>query len=319
MTFHRTVALALSILSGAALAQSYPSKVVRLVVPYPPGGSAEAQARIVAQALSDDWKQPVIIENKPGAGTTVGAAYVAKAAPDGYTLYLSGTSHSISVTLYKDLGYDAVKSFTPISLVAVSPLILTVHTGVKADSVREFIALAKAKPNALSYASSGSGASPHLSAEMFASAAGFTAVHVPFKGTGPATAALLGAQVDYSFADVAVIPNLRAGKLKALAVTTARRSSMLPDVPTIAEAAILPGYETTNWSALLAPPGLPRPLLMQINTALRNAIKLPEVRDRFAAQGFETLGSSPEELEAHLASEVRKYAKAIADSGAKVD
>lgn len=312
------LAAALIAATGTAGAQQdYPSRLVRLVIPFPPGGSAEAQARIIAQALSDDWKQPVVIENKPGGGTTIGAAFVAQSKPDGYTLYLAGTSHSISQSLYKNLPYHAVRSFAPVSLVAVSPFILTVHPGVAAKNAQELIALAKAKPGSLSYASSGSGAGPHLSAELFKSAAGIDAVHVPFKGSGPAMAALLGAQVDYTFADVAAIPMFTTGKLRALAVTTRQRSAFLPDVPTMMEAGL--AYETSNWSALLAPAGTPREIVARINASVQVALRLPEVRQRFNAQGFEPVGMAPDALEAHLNAEVAKYAKAIADSGARVD
>jgi len=259
----------------------------------------------------------VVIENKPGGGTTIGAAFVAQSKPDGYTLYLAGTSHSISQSLYKNLPYHAVRSFAPVSLVAVSPFILTVHPGVAAKNAQELIALAKAKPGSLSYASSGSGAGPHLSAELFKSAAGIDAVHVPFKGSGPAMAALLGAQVDYTFADVAAIPMFTTGKLRALAVTTRQRSAFLPDVPTMMEAGL--AYETSNWSALLAPAGTPREIVARINASVQVALRLPEVRQRFNAQGFEPVGMAPDALEAHLNAEVAKYAKAIADSGARVD
>ena len=311
--------LLLGVIAGNVAAQGFPNKLVRLVIPYPPGGSAEAQARILAQALSEEWKQQVIIENKPGAGTTVGAAYVAKAAPDGYTIYFASTSHTIVQSLYRNLPYDAVKSFAPISLVAVSPLVLTVHPDVKAATVKELIELAKAKPGTLNYASSGSGGSPHLATEIFRAAAGIDVVHVPFKGTGPALAALLGAQVDFLFADVAVIPLLKSGKLRALGVSLKQRSALLPEVPTIAEAAGLPDFETANWGAIIAPAGTPREIVDALNAAIRNALRQPTVRERYRAQGFETTGSTPAELEAHMISEVRKYAKAIADSGVKVD
>ena len=319
MIIARFALAALAALAAShAIAQEFPSKIVRLVIPYPPGGSAEAQARIVAQALSDDWKQPVIIENKPGAGTTLGAAFVAKAPPDGYTLYLASTSHTIAQSLYKDLPYHAAKSFAAISLIAVSPLILTVAPGVKAQSVRELVELAKTTPNGLTYASSGSGASPHLSAEIFRAAVSMNALHVPFKGAGPMLTALLGRQVDWAFADTAVLALLQAGKLRALAVSTRERSAFLPDVPTMAEAGIA-GYSTTNWSMLLAPAGTPRDIVMRINASLHRAVALPEVKQRFNAQGFEPRASTPDEVDAQLAAEVVKYAKAIADSGAKVD
>jgi tripartite-type tricarboxylate transporter receptor subunit TctC len=304
--------------AGAAMAEDFPTRLVRIVIPYPPGGSAEQQARILAQVLSETWKQPVIVENKPGAGTTIGAAYVAKEAADGYTVYFASTSHAISASLYRNLTYDPVKSFAPVSLVAVSPLILSVHPGVKANTMKELIALAKANPGKLNYGSSGSGASPHLAAELFRSRAHIQAVHVPFKGTSPALTALLGGQIDYLFADVAAIPLYKAGKLRALAVSTAKRSSLLPDVPTVAEQGI-PGYEVANWSSLLAPAGTPPEVVERFNTAVVAALKRPEVRERYRAQGYETIGSTPEELGKYLASEVKKYGEIVAEAKIRID
>lgn len=304
--------------TGAAMAEEFPTKLVRIVIPYPPGGSAEQQARILAQVLSETWKQPVIVENKPGAGTTIGAAYVAKEAADGYTVYFASTSHAISASLYRNLTYDAVKSFAPISLVAVSPLILSVHPSVKANTMQELIALAKANPGKLNYGSSGSGASPHLAAELFRSRAHIQAVHVPFKGTSPALTALLGDQIDYLFADVAAIPLYKANKLRALAVSTAKRSSLLPDVPTVAEQGI-PGYEVANWSSLLAPAGTPPEVVERFNTAVVAALKRPDVRERYRAQGYETIGSTPEELGKYLASEVKKYGEIVAEAKIRID
>ncbi len=305
-------------LAGTVTAQEYPAKIVRLVIPYPPGGSAEAQARIVAQGLQAEWKQSVVIENKPGAGTTLGAAFVAKAPADGYTLYLASTSHTVTQSLYKDLPYHAVKSFASISMIATSPFVLTVHPSVTARSVAELVALAKSKPGALTYASSGNGAGPHLSGEMFRAAMGIDVVHVPFKGTGPALTALLGDQVHYFFADVAVLPMLKAGKLRALAVTSPTRFTLLPDAPTMIEAGV-PNYTTTNWSALVAPAGTPSEIIARINGALRAALRSPEVVQRYNAQGYEPTASSPQELEAHMIAEVERYAKAIASAGVKVD
>jgi len=305
-------------IAGGAVAQEFPSKIVRLVIPYPPGGSAEAQARIVAQGLQTEWKQNVVIDNKPGAGTTLGAAFVAKAPPDGYTVYLASTSHTITQSLYKDLPYHAVKSFAAISMIATSPFVLTVHPSVPARTVSELVALGKSKPGALTYASSGNGAGPHLSGEMFRAAMGIDVVHVPFKGTGPALIALLGDQVNYFFADVAVLPMLKAGKLRALAVTSPKRFTLLPDAPTMMEAGV-PGYTTTNWSALVAPAGTPPDIIARLNTAVRAALRSPEVIERYGAQGYEATGSTPQELEQHMTAEVERYAKAIAAAGVKVD
>lgn len=311
-------ALLLGCAAASAMAQGFPNRVVRIVVPFPPGGSAEAQARLIGQRLSETWNQPVIVESKPGAGSTIGAAFAAAAAPDGYTLYLASTSHTISASLYKNLPYDAVKSFAPIALVAASPFILAVHPAVAATTVKEFIDLAKSKPKTLSWASSGNGAGPHLSGEIFRNMTGIEVTHVPFKGTSPALVALIGGQVEFTMADVAIVPHFQTGKARGLAVTTAKRSALVPGLPTLAESG-LPGYETTNWSALLAPAGTPKEIVSQINAAVLGAIRVPEIRQRFNAQGFEPVGGSPEDATAHLSGEVAKYAKAIRDSGTKID
>jgi tripartite-type tricarboxylate transporter receptor subunit TctC len=305
-------------LSGNVLAQGFPSKFVTLVVPYAAGGGAELVGRVVAQKLSEEWKQQVIIENKPGAGTTVGAAYVAKAAPDGYTLYLASSSLTSAASLYKDLPYDTLKSLAPIGLVSSSFFVLGVRPSLKVNSVKELVALAKAKPGVLNYGSPGNGTGPHFSGELFRTSAEIDAVHVPFKGAAPMLTALLGDQVDYCFADFAVLPYLRSEKVKALAVTSAKRSPMLPNVPTMAEAGIA-GYETTFWMALLAPAGTPPNIVAQINASLVKILKFPDVRKRLADVGHEARSSTPEELHALMASEIQKYAALIAASHIKVD
>src|SRR5438132_1510624 len=251
--------------------QGYPSKPVKIIVPFPPGGSADASGRIVAEKMSEEWKQPVLVENKPGAGTTIAAAFVAGSVPDGHVLYLTGpVSHAVSAALYKNLGYDAVSSFTAVARVASAPFILVVHPSVKANSVQELVDLARARPGALTYASSGSGAAPHLATEMLASMTGTKFVHVPFKGTAPALVALLGGQVDFQVADVAAIPHVRAGKLRALAVTTAKPSVLVPGVPTVAESGV-PGFDVPSATGILAPVETPRVVVAKINSAINRA------------------------------------------------
>ncbi|MFA5912199.1 MAG: tripartite tricarboxylate transporter substrate binding protein [Burkholderiales bacterium] len=314
-------ALFLFAAAGIATAQDFPNKTVRIIVPYPPGGSAEAQARLLAQKLSETWGQPVIVESKPGAGTTIGAAYVASSPPDGYTLYLAGTtSHLPSAILFrKSIKYDALKSFAGVSLVASSPFILAVNPSVlPANSVKEYIDLAKAKPNTITYASSGNGAGPHLAGVLLQMLTGIKLVHVPFKGSAPATVALLGGQVQSQMADVSVLPQLEGGKLRALAVTSATRSPLIPNLPTIAESGV-PGYDVTYLSAILAPAGTPKAIVDQINAAINKALTSPDVRQRFNAQGFEPTGSTPEALDQLLASEMVKYEKVIKESGMKID
>ena len=307
--------------AGAAMAQDYPNKLVRIIVPYPPGGSAEAQARLVAQKLSETWGQPVIVESKPGAGTTIGAAYVANSPADGYTLYLAGTtSHLPSAILFrKTIKYDALKSFVGVSLVASSPFILTVNPSVlPINSVKEFIDLAKAKPDSITYASSGNGAGPHLAGVLLQMLAGIKILHVPFKGSAPATVALLGGQVQAQMADVSVIPQLEGSKLRGLAVTSAERSPLIPNLPTIAESGV-PGYDVTYLSAILAPAGTPKAVVNQINAAINKALASSDVRQRFNAQGFEPVGSTPEALDQLFASEMVKYEKVIKESGMQID
>lgn len=318
-----TLALAMFMFAaaGVATAQDFPNKLVRIIVPYPPGGAAEAQARILAQKLSDIWGQSVIVENKPGAGTTIGAAYVANSPADGYTLYLAGTtSHLPSAILFrKHIKYDALKSFVGVSLIASSPFILTVNPSVlPVKSVKEFIDLAMAKPNSITYASSGNGAGPHLAGVLLQMLTGIKLVHVPFKGSAPATAALLGGQVQAQMADVSVIPQLESGKLRGLAVTSGARSPLIPSLPTLAESGV-PGYDVTYLSAILAPAGTPKAVVNQINAAINKAIASPDVRRLFNAQGFEPIGSTPEALDQLLVSEMVKYEKVIKESGMQID
>jgi tripartite-type tricarboxylate transporter receptor subunit TctC len=312
------IAAASLLAAGDVTAKEYPNKVVRIIVPYPPGGSADTQARIIAQKLTEAWGHQVIVESKPGGGTTIGAAYVAKSPPDGYTLYLAGTSHTISANLYKNLPYNAVKSFTPVSMIAISPFVVATAPAKSMNTLNDLIEQAKANPGKLTYGSSGSGAGPHLSGELLRMQAGIDVIHVPFNGTAPALTALMGGHIDYMIADVAAIPFLKAGKLNALAVTTSKRSEMLPGVPTLAEAGMT-GYETINWSSILAPADTPPEIVSWINAAIVVALKSQDVRQRLNDLGFEPRSSTPGELNAHMVAEVAKYAKALKESGTKVD
>jgi tripartite-type tricarboxylate transporter receptor subunit TctC len=296
-----------------AEALDFPTKVVRIIVPYAPGGSAEAQARTLAEGLTKVWKQQVIVEDKPGAGTTLGAAYVAGSAPDGYTLYLAGTSHTISPSLFT-IRYDAVKSFSPVSRVATSPFILMVNPSLGVGSVADLLALARRKPGQLTYSTSGIGAGPHLAAEMLKAAAKIDVRHVPFKGSAPAMTALLGNFVQFSMNDVSALPNIKAGLLKALAVTTPKRSPQLPDVPTLDET-VQKRLEVTNWSAILAPANTPPELVDFINHSVAQALQSPEVRASYEAQGFEPAPSTPEELRDFMTAEVAKYHETVEGAG----
>jgi tripartite-type tricarboxylate transporter receptor subunit TctC len=299
-------------------AQAFPNKPVRIVIPFAPGGSADLQARSLGQRLTEIWGQPVVVQPKTGAGTTIGAAYATSQPADGYTLYLAGASLLISGNLYKNLSYHAVKSFTPISMVANSPYYLVVHPSVPATSVKELIDLAKSNPKTITYASAGVGSGSHLAGELLRMLAGVDIVHVPYQGQQPALVAIAGGEVKMLFADVAAVPFMQAGKIRGLAITSDERSAAFPGIPTIAEAG-LPTYQMTNWGAILAPAGLPRALVTQINAAIVNALTNAEVRQRFASSGFDAMSSTPEALGKLLQSEYTKYGKIIAESGMKID
>lgn len=313
------IAPAAALLAAGAFAQAYPAKTVRVIVPFPPGGSADAASRSMAEKLSGLWGQPVVLEHKPGAGTTIAAAYVAASAPDAYTLLFCGAiSHAASANLYPNLGYDAVRSFAALGTISLSPFILVVSQNTKVDTVRELVELARAKPGVLNYASSGNGASPHLAAEMFARAAGIRMVHVPFKGMAPALVALLSGEVDLAFADVAVMPQVRSGRLKALAVTTARASPLVPGVPTLAEAGVA-GVDIPSVTGFIAPAGTPRETVAFINASMGRALASADLRERLIGLGFEPFASTPGEFGAFLAAEVRRYAQVIREAGIKLE
>lgn len=304
---------------AGAVAQNYPGKPVRVIVPFPPGGSADAASRSMAEKLSGLWGQPVVLEHKPGAGTTIAAAYVATSAPDAYTILFCGAiSHAASANLYRNLGYDAVRSFAPLGTISLSPFILVVNPNMKAGSVHELIEIARARPGELNYASSGNGASPHLAAEMFARAAGIRMVHIPFKGMAPALIALVSGEVDLTFADVAVMPQVRSGRLRALAVTTARPSPLVPGVPTLGESGVA-GVDIPSVAGFIAPAGTPRETVAFINDSMGKALASSDLRERLIALGFEPFASTPEDFGAFLAAEVRRYAQVIRDAGIRVD
>lgn len=309
-------AAVLGSVATSAHALDFPNRVVRIIVPYAPGGSAEAQARALAEELTKIWKQQVIVEDKPGAGTTLGAAYVANSAPDGYTLYLAGTSHTISPSLYSSVRYDAVKSFSPISRVATSPFILMVNPSLGVNNAAEFLALARSKPGKLNFSTSGVGAGPHLAGEMMVAATKIDVRHIPFKGSAPAMTALLGNIVEFSMGDVSAVPNIKAGLLKALAVTTLKRFDQLPDVPTFDET-IKKGFEVTNWSSILAPANTPPEMVTFLNQSIGKALHSADLKKTLEAQGFEPSPSTPDELRDFMTSEVKKYHEAVELAGIK--
>ena len=306
--------------SFEALAQAYPSRPIRLVVPLSPGGFADTPARMLASRLSDQLGKQVFVENKPGAGGTIGADFVAKAAPDGYTLVITGTTHLISSHLYKKVPYDALKDFTHITMMASGPYVLVVNPKkLPVSSVRELIAAAKAQPGGIDYASSGNGSSQHLVGALFNSMTGVELNHVPYKGSGPAMQDLLAAQVGVSFAGVPnVLGQVKAGRLRALGVTTPKRWSELPGVPTLAEAGV-PGYEATLWLSISGPAGMPAPIVQRLYTEISKALQDPELQSNFRAAGVEATSMAPEELNRFMRTENEKWGKVVRDTGATVN
>jgi tripartite-type tricarboxylate transporter receptor subunit TctC len=312
---HRYIAVTFAVVVTASAAhaaqQDFPTKPVRLIVPFPAGGGVDIVARSLAPHLTERWGQQVVVDNRPGAGTTLGADLAAHAAPDGHNLLLTNTAHAINATLFRKLPYDAVKDFAPISLIATQPSVLVVNTAVPAKSVKELIALAKAKPGQLNYASSGNGTPPHLSAAMFENIAGVSLNHVPYKGAAPALTDLLAGHVQLMFATIlSVTPHLQSGRIRALAVTSAKRSPALPDVPTVAESGV-PGYEATAWFMLFAPAKTPEALIQRISHDAAAVVAKPDVRARFAKEGAETVGSTPDRAASYLKSEIARWGKVI--------
>ena len=300
----------------AALAQTYPTKPVRVVVPYPPGGVGDTTMRAIAQQLSESLGQPFVIDNKPGASQMIGADAVAKAAPDGYTLFLgSVTSLAINVSSQKKMPYDPVKDFAPVSMLYFSPMYLVVNPAVPAQSVKELVALAKAQPGKLSFASIGQGGSIHLAGEMFKSMAGVDITHIPYKGSAPAITDIIGGQVSLMFdAGVSALPQVRAGKLRALAITTAKRVDSTPELPTVAEAGGLPNYEATLWFGLVAPAATPRDIVNRLSQELAKILRQPALQARFANLGVEFSASSPEEFATYIRAETLKWGKVFRDA-----
>ncbi len=316
-------AVALAALSATPFAgaqATYPTKPIRIVVPFPAGGTTDILARAVAQRLSETLGQPAVVDNRPGAGGNIGAELVAKAPADGHTL-LMGTvgTHAINASLYSKMPYDHVRDFAPIILVAGVPNVLVVYPSVPVGSVKELIAYAKANPGKLNFASSGSGTSIHLAGELFKTMAGVQMAHVPYKGSAPAVTDLLGGQVQLMFDNLpSALPHIKAGKLKALAVTSATRAAALPDVPTIAESG-LAGFDATSWFGLLAPAGTPQPIIARLNNEVAKWLASAEAKEKMAGLGANTAGHSADEFVRHIAAETSKWAKVVKESGAKVD
>ncbi|VTU13877.1 Argininosuccinate lyase [Variovorax sp. SRS16] len=314
-----TALLAALPLFALAQAADFPSKPIRIVVPFPPGGATDEAARLIATQMGAHWGQPVVVDNRPGAGGNVGSDIVAKSAPDGYTLVMGVTgSHAINISLYSKMPYDPVKDFVAISQVAVVPNVLVVHPSVPAKNLAELVALAKTEPGKLNYASLGNGTAAHLGMEMLKTAAGIDVTHVPYKGSAPAVSDLIAGQVQMMVDGLpSSLPHVKAGQLRAIALTSLHRSPSLPDLPTIAET--YPGFYADAWSGLFAPKGTPKPIVDKISTEVQRILRLPDVRQKLAALGAEPVGSTPAEFEAHVQREIAKWAKVVKSSGAKVD
>ncbi len=315
------VSAAFGILSTPTFAQgAYPGKPIRVVVPFPAGGTTDILARAAGQKMTEAWGQPVVIDNRPGAAGNIGSELVAKSANDGYTL-LMGTvgTHAINASLYAKMPYDHVKDFVPIVLVAGVPNVLVVHPSVPANSVQELVAYGKANPGKLNFASSGSGTSIHLAGELFKVSTGVTMQHVPYKGSAPAVTDLLGGQVQLMFDNLpSALPHIKSGKLKALTVTSATRAPALPEIPTIAETG-LPGFEASSWFGLLAPAGTSRDIVTKVNGEVAKWLASADAKEKLTAAGANVAGGSPEDFAKHIAVETAKWAKVVKESGAKVD
>jgi len=304
---------------GAAWAQNYPTRPIRFVVGFPPGGATDVVARLISQKLSDALGQAVVVDNRAGAASNIGAELVATSPKDGHTIFMGTVSLSINPSLYSKLAYDALRDFAPVTQVTSTPFMLVVHPSLPVTSVKQFIALAKSKPGQLNYASAGSGSGAHLFTEMFRSMAGVKVLHVPYKGAAPATTATLSGETIFMFDNiVTTLPLARAGKLRALAVTTSARSSAAPDIPTVAESGV-PGYDANAWFGVFAPSGTPPAVINRLHSEIVKVVKLPDIRDRFLSLGGEPVGSTPEQFGAFFRNEVAKWGKVVRESGARAD
>lgn len=297
----------------------YPTKAIRIVVPFPAGGTSDILSRAIGQKLTEEWKQPVVVDNRPGASANIGAEIVVKSPPDGYTLLCASTIHTINPSLYRKLAYDPIKDFTPITLIATTSQVLAVHPSLPVKTVKELIAYARKRPGQVNYSSAGNGSQPHLTAELFKTRTGIDIVHVPYKGAPPAMNDLLAGHVALSFAtSPSAVPHVKSGKLRALAVSTIRRVSALPDVPTIDESGV-PGFEASGANGLVGPAGMPAAVVDKLNAAVVRIVKEPAMSRFLSEQGADPYTTTSAEYAAYIKSEVAKWAKAVKDSGARVD
>jgi tripartite-type tricarboxylate transporter receptor subunit TctC len=316
----RVVLTVFALLASTVLhAQKYPERPVRVLVPFPAAGGTDILARLFLQKVTERLGANFVIDNRAGAGGTIGTEIVAKAPPDGYTILVCSSSHTINPSVYKKLGYDPLRDFAPVTMLASGPGLLVVHPSVPATSVKELIAVAKSKPGQLIYASAGNGTPPHLAAELFKSMAGIDMVHIPYKGNVPAFADLISGAVQVSFPTITSgLPQVRAGKLRGLGVTSKQRSSVVPDIPTIAEAG-LPGYESSTWYGMLAPAGTSAVIVKTLHGEMAQVLKLDDIREKLLAQGLEPVGNSPAEFASIIAAELVKWRNVVTAAGVKVD
>ncbi len=313
------VALGLAVTGGTAMAQAWPGKPISLIVPFPPGGTTDVLARALTDKLSQSLGQTVIVENRPGAGATLGADFVAKSRPDGYTLLVGAVHHTIASSVYKKLPYDFQRDFAPVTTVALAPNVLVVNANTPARNVAELVALAKAQPGKLNYGSNGNGTAQHLIGTQFENLTGTELAHIPYKGSGPLATDLLGGQITMSFDTVTpVLQHIRSGKLRALAVTTAKRSSVLPDVPTLDEAG-LKGFNIGTWFGVLAPAATPKDIVARLNAEMVKVIQSPEFRRRMDEIGAEPIGSSSEQMAQQIKGETEKFAKLVKDAKVTIE
>ena len=313
------VACAAMYASCAGAQSTYPNRQIRMIVPFAAGGPTDAIARAIAQKLNESWGQPVVVDNRGGAGGNIGTEIAAKSPPDGYTLFIGTVANAINQSLFAKLPFDFTRDFVPVTQNYVTGLILAVHPSLPVTSVRELIALAKARPGELSYSSSGVGGTPHLSGELFSSMAGVKMVHVPYKGSAPAMTDLLGGQVQLTFDNMlTVLPQVKSGRLRGLAVTLSSRSPLAPELPTVAEAG-LRGFEVKSWNGVLVPTGTSKDIIARLNGEIVKILRQPDLREKFLVQGVELVPTTPEEFGAFIRQDIAKWAKVIQISGARAD
>ena len=312
-------AAAIILTAAAAQSQPFPAKPIRFIMPYPPGGSSEILARPIALEMSKNLGQQVVIDYKPGAGSTIGADVTAKSPPDGYTIVMLLTAHAINASLMPSLPYDTVKDFASVTLAATLPLVVVVNSQAPIQTIQDLIAAAKANPGKLNYASAGAGNTSHLAVEYFKSVVGVNIAHVPYKGSGPAVTALLGREVDLIFDSLSSsLAQIQGGKFRAIAVSTSKRSHVLPQVPTILESGV-PGFDISAWYGIFAPAATPPAIVQKLNAEIVKAMSAPQAKERIEASGYRIVGSTPAQLDAHVKSEITRWAKVVKESGAKLE